>query len=203
MLASILIGIVYGDQPCLGAPTDRPSFVPSPESCDAYILCWNGQTFRGERCPAGLLFDAVHQMCSSSTCTNCSPFGIQNLPHPQFCSRFIECRMGLTTFRDCPNGSMFDRRSGNCVLAEYVDCVDDPSVTTISTTPTTPPSNELPSCPSDGIFHAHPTSCSHFFICVNFDLWLQECPMGQHWNRNKEECDTPWAAQCPNVVEVK
>ncbi|XP_037030730.1 peritrophin-1-like [Bradysia coprophila] len=191
LLASVLITTVHGNQPCLGVPQDRPRFAASPESCNAYIICMNGQAIPGGRCPEGLLFDAVNEMCSSSSCTDCSPFGIQNLPYPQSCSRFIQCSMGIRTFSACPSGYFFDRTIGFCNHAELVEC-DDPTITT-----TEPPTTDLPECFADGLFHPHPTSCSHFFICVNFDLWEQECAPGLHWNRSQEKCDSPEAAKCP------
>lgn len=190
LFASVLINVVHGNQPCLGAPQDRPRFAASPESCDAYIICTNGQTIRGERCPAGFLFDAVNEMCSSSSCTDCSPFGIQNLPYPNSCTQYIQCSMGSRTFTSCPAGFHFDRTIGFCNHADLVVC-DDPTITT-----TVPPVTDLPNCFTDGTLHPHPTECSQFFICVNNSLWEQECAPGLHWNRSQEKCDTPEAAQC-------
>lgn len=156
----------------------------------------NGQAIHGERCPQGLLFEPTSQTCSSSSCTTCSPFGIQNLPNPQFCNQYIQCVMGTRTFSTCPFGHLFDRTLGFCNTAELVNCVDDPTITTISPVPTTPPSTEWPSCFADGLYHAHPSDCTRFFICVQFNLWEQECSPGLHWNRGREMCDAPEAAQC-------
>lgn len=194
LFVCIVISTVRANQPCLGAPADGPSFVASPVSCDSYTICWNGQTIHGERCPQNMNFDAVNQLCGSSTCTDCSPFGVQNLPYPKQCGKYISCVMGTRSFRDCPQGTLFDRKIGSCNTAEHVECPDDDTITT-----PLPPIEENPTCFADGIFHAHPHSCKRFYICVNFNLWEQECPPGMHWNRIAEQCDDPSVAKCTIV----
>jgi len=194
VLAFCAIATVRAQLPCLGAPQHLPhSFAAAAVSCDSYVICMGGDEIHGQRCPAGLLFEPVSQICGQSSCQECSPFGVQNLPHPDSCNQFIECIMGTRTFRTCPNNLMFDRTVGACNEPHLVYCpgepiTDDPHPTdpTYETAPTgetwptepwptepwpteppvTNPPN-LPRCvPGGQVHHAHPTDCTRFFLCI-------------------------------------
>jgi len=135
------LATVRAQNPCLGAPTYLShSFVAAPESCDAYIICMGGETIRGQSCQAGYFFEPVNQVCGQSSCLDCSPFGIQNLPYPNDCVQYIECVMGFRTVRSCPNNLIFDRSIGNCNLASETICPYDP--------PTDAPTTQDPSAPT-------------------------------------------------------
>jgi len=127
LLVLACIAAVRAQQPCLGVPQHLPhSFAASAESCDAYVICMGGQVIHGQRCPVPHMFEPVTQTCGQSSCQDCSPFGIQNLPHPDSCEQFIECIMGTRTFRTCPNDLLFDRANGNCNYAHMVYCPGQP-----------------------------------------------------------------------------
>jgi len=128
VLSCCALVTVRGQNPCLGAPTYTHSFAASAESCNHYVICMDGQTIHGQRCPDNFPdFEPTSQSCEiSAACTNCSPFGVQNLPHPDNCSQFIECIMGTREIRECPEGLLFDRTVGNCNLAHNVYCPGEP-----------------------------------------------------------------------------
>lgn len=226
VLSCCALATVRANLPCLGAPTYTHSFVAAPESCAHYILCMpNGDIFRGSKCDNNNMFDPVRQICGQSSCTDCSPFGIQNLPHPDGCVQYIECVMGTRSIRTCPSNLLFDRRIGQCNFAHEVVCpsdppTDDPWITDPSDwtsdpwitdpsdwssdpwitdpwnpTPTQPPGNR-PVCMPGQVFHAHPTDCRRFFLCVNLVLWEQECPNNLYWNQLRNTCDLPESAGC-------
>lgn len=182
----------------------------------------NGQTIRGQTCPDTMNFEPVSQICGQSSCTDCSPFGIQNLPHPTDCYQFIRCTMGTREFATCPSNLMFDRTIGNCNLPELVYCPGQPTYPTDwptdptewqptdptewptewpteptpwPTFPTDPPGGDRPVCRGQ-VFHAHPTDCNRFFMCVNEILWEHNCPNNLHWNQLANACDLPQNARC-------
>jgi hypothetical protein len=64
--------------------------------------------------------------------------------------------------------------------------------------PTTPPpGGDRPECRGNGqVFHAHPTNCNLFFMCMGDVLWYGECPPNLHWNQLRNVCDTPANAGC-------
>jgi hypothetical protein len=232
VLSCCVIVAVRSQQPCLGAPQDAPhSFAAAPESCDAYIICMGGQTIRGQRCPANMYFEPRTQTCGQSSCMDCSPFGIQNLPHPDSCAQFIRCTMGTREFATCPSDLLFDRTIGNCNYPQEVYCPGQPTYPTDPTDwptetpcptdptywppetttngwptdppwtpepwpPTTePPGGDRPVCRGQ-VFHAHPTDCTRFFMCMDEVLWEHQCPSDLHWNQIRNACDRPENAGC-------
>jgi len=226
VLSCCAVVTVRSQQPCLGAPAHLPhSFAASPESCDAYIICMGGQTIRGQRCPTGLLFEPITQTCGQSSCTDCSPFGIQNLPHPTDCYQFFRCTLGTREVATCPSNLMFDRTIGNCNYPDQVYCPGQPPTeppteetpwppteetpwpptedtpwppteeTPWPPIPTDPPGGDTPVCRGQ-VFHAHPTDCTRFFICLDEVLWAHQCPSNLHWNQLLNACDKPENARC-------
>lgn len=221
VLSCCALVTVRGQQPCLGAPQPH-SFAAAPENCNAYILCMGGQTIRGQTCPVNMLFDPLTQTCGQSSCDQCSPFGIQNLPHQTDCYQFIRCTMGTREIASCPSGLMFDRSISNCNYPHLVDCPNQPTYPTewpteptewptetwptdpwpTETWPTEPwppfptdPPGDLPVCRGQ-VFHAHPTDCNRFFICINEVLWEHNCPGTLHWNQLRNACDLQEHAGC-------
>lgn len=220
MLSACAIATVRSQQPCLGAPAHLPhSFAAAPEGCNQYILCMGGQTIRGQSCPASMYFDPKAQTCGHSTCDQCSPFGIQNLPHPTDCYQFIRCTMGTREIATCPDGLMFDRSISNCNYQHLVYCpgrptdppeyttdppeyTTQPPWTTVTWTPdpwpphpTDPPGGYRPVCRGQ-VFHAHPYNCNAFFICLDEILWEHTCPPSLYWNQLRNSCDLPDRAGC-------
>lgn len=83
-----------------------------------------------------LYFNAAHQTCDAQEyvdCTQCSPIGVQQIPHPTDCSKYYLCVSGIRTMRICGSGLMFDPRIGDCNLERLVDCVSVPDYTNICT----------------------------------------------------------------------
>lgn len=236
VLTCCAIITVRSQQPCLGAPAHLPhSFAAASTHCSAYVICMGGQEIHGERCPDGMLFNAPDQTCGESTCMDCSPFGVQNLPHPTDCSRFVRCTMGVREDAECPNHLLFDRTIGNCNTPEDVYCPGQPGPTEAPTEPTDittcppdvptewpgnptdppidpptapptdappwppiptePPGGDLPVCRGQ-VFHAHPTDCTRFFICIDEVLWEHSCRNELHWNQLINVCDLPEFARC-------
>lgn len=194
---------------CIGAPEVGHIFVPSPLSCNHYILCMSGLS-HVENCPAGYDFNVGRQECSHAgtvDCTQCSSIGMVNLRDPNDCNAYVECMFGIRTQRTCPAGYMFDRTIGNCNLAHLVQCpgvfpTEDPNSTTPDFPAITSPGPittaiPWPVCVTGGlVHHAHPTNCRRFFICFNNILMEDECPSNLHWNERTVTCDLPANAQC-------
>ncbi len=202
------------------------SFAASPLSCAHYTLCMNNDAIGGpaQQCPFGMNFDPPSQTCvqiSQTTCLECSPFGIQNLPHPDDCIQFVECILGNRRIASCPSGLLFDRTVGQCNEAHLVYCpgqpTDPPTFPTYPTDPfptdpfptdpwptepwptepwpTQPPGGGEPVCRGQ-VFHAHPTDCTRFFMCMDEILWAHQCPSELHWNQLINACDFPEYARC-------
>ncbi|XP_037031842.1 probable chitinase 10 isoform X1 [Bradysia coprophila] len=211
---------VRAQQPCLHAPQNPHSFAASPRSCAHYIICMGGNVIDNpeQQCGPGHNFDPPTQTCGQTSCMECSPFGIQNLPHPDDCYQYIECILGHRRIVTCPNGLMFDRTVGQCNEPHLVQCPYDPFPTDPWPTdpwptdpwptdpwptdpwptdpwPTDPPGGAEPVCRGQ-VFHAHPTDCTRFFMCLDEVLWTHQCPSDLHWNQLINACDFPEYARC-------
>lgn len=110
-------------------------FVRNSASCRSYYLCSGGKPVAGN-CPTELYFNAAEQLCDVQDrvdCSRCSPFGVQQIPHPHDCSKYYLCVSGIRTMRICGSGLLFDPRIGDCNLERFVDCVTTPDYTNVCT----------------------------------------------------------------------
>lgn len=201
---------------CVGTHMDGTyTFMPSPQACSKYILCLNGESHIGE-CDNGMHFDAGRQACGEASfidCTQCGPVGLVNLPHPDDCQRYFECRFGQRKERSCPEGHAFDRTVGACNRAENVICDghgDDDGSPPLEPPGTPPPDGDngdggdggdggngsLPSCRRGQVHHAHATNCNRYYLCVQGTLWEHRCPSRLHWNERAMACDLVRNARC-------
>lgn len=200
-------------QACVGLHNDGTyKFMPSPQSCNRYILCYNGESHIDE-CPDGMHFDAGRQACGDAThidCTQCGPIGFVRLPHPDDCVRFFECTFGIRKERTCPEGHLFDREVGACNRAENVfSCgygsdpydpspsLEPPGGTGNPNDPDDPDYNGvLPTCRRGQVHHAHASNCNKYYLCVQGTLWEHRCPSKLHWNERAMACDLVKNAGC-------
>lgn len=123
------LAAAFETRACIGWDTFGVAlFVPNPQSCNAYVLCYNGEA-HAATCPPGYQFDVGAQNCANHggvDCTQCAPIGNVQLPHPSDCSAFYECSFGTRTARNCPPGFMFDKTIGSCNSAHLVVCPGGP-----------------------------------------------------------------------------
>lgn len=143
----MLFSFTYGflERACTGVPGIDP-FVRSPQSCSAYILCWYGVITPGS-CPEHLSFNLENQTCEppeNVDCTQCSPYGVVQLPHPTDCKRFYDCIFGNREERICPGDLLFDRMIGACNRPQEVQCPGTPPLSTPSPTITPIPTKTTP-----------------------------------------------------------
>lgn len=135
---------------CTRASTVEFSFVPSPQTCNAFILCKDGQSSIGH-CPPNFHFNVIAQECdvpANVDCTNCASFGVVQLPHPTDCRRYIDCMFGYREEKNCPANLLFDKSIGACNQAHMVKCDDgNEPTTTEAPKPTLPPTTTVPPSP--------------------------------------------------------
>ncbi|XP_050090303.1 peritrophin-1-like [Anopheles aquasalis] len=62
-------------------PDNTGIFLPHPESCQKYLLCWQGGLIEGS-CPLGLYFDLERQVCESEARVRCAQDGISGTIGP-------------------------------------------------------------------------------------------------------------------------
>ncbi|KAG4069822.1 hypothetical protein HA402_006837 [Bradysia odoriphaga] len=177
--------LAYTSSICAQVPDGH--FVRSSQSCNSYNRCDNGQPTHGT-CPKGFSFHPSGQTCSHNIdvdCQKCSPYGIQNIPHPDDCSMYYRCTNGIRTTMKCSNQLLFDRHFGDCNLAQRVIC--EPKNTICE------PFRHLDWLGTIKI--GNPLDCSSFYYCINGNAIESICPSGLSYN--------PYTATCEDKDTVK
>lgn len=116
------------DTACAGVADGN--FVRNSASCRSYYLCSEGKPYPNS-CPSNLYFNPAQQICDIQErvdCTQCSPFGIQQIPHPYDCAKYYLCVYGIRTMRICGSGLYFDPKIGDCNLEKLVSCTSTADV---------------------------------------------------------------------------
>lgn len=123
---SLAIGLVYSANetdelfavaanPCVG---HVEGFARDLYACERYFYCDGNGNARPGVCDFDYVFDAERQMCvtrhtGDQVCFKCPSshfYGLKSVPHA--CQQFIQCFNGNPTLHLCPNGLVFDGRSG-------------------------------------------------------------------------------------------
>lgn len=133
VVLTIILKNTHQQRETVCAGVEDGSFVRNSASCRSFYLC-NGGNPVPNNCPTGFYFNAAEQLCDheeSVDCTQCSPFGVQQIPHPHNCSMYYLCVTGIRTMRICGSGLRFDPRIGDCNLERFVECTTTPDLTTV------------------------------------------------------------------------
>ncbi|XP_076351960.1 protein obstructor-E-like [Tachypleus tridentatus] len=116
----------------------------------------------------------------------CSEDGL--FPHEQYCDYYYECKDGIKTLQECPNGLVFrGKRRGlyeNCDYPKRAGCPD--GIRTIGQSPI-----ETDHCKWLWGRFQHETSCRRFWECWNGTETLHNCPFSLLYNNEIEACDWP------------
>ncbi|XP_055531884.1 uncharacterized protein LOC129722460 [Wyeomyia smithii] len=172
-----------------------------PIFCNAYIGC-NGTEPVLEYCSANQIFETNIQFCvpgNVGTCTVTPVDAICDLmtngifPHPEECTKFVQCSGSITTIVDCQQGEIFNPRISGCAAGDTENCL------LLDT---------LCNGQRDGVLLSHPNYCSSFIRCSGNAASLQNCPLGRIFRSdmqfcvpgNQETCEfTPLEAMCENI----
>ncbi|XP_052563860.1 peritrophin-1-like [Culex pipiens pallens] len=108
---------------CPEEDPEEPVFLSVADDCAAYILCFHGREIL-RKCPAGLHWNRLSNDCDDPkkvTCPEhnvygCPEDGIDFLPHPDGCRRFIYCRDGFARVQGCSPYHGYDVEKKTCVF---------------------------------------------------------------------------------------
>lgn len=106
------------DTACVGVP--GMAFVRNPKSCSAYYLCIDGKLVESkEECTGEFVFQPTNggacNFASEVDCTECSPYGIQNVGIDNCDKEYINCNQGVKTQKSCGHYSYFNKDIGYCI----------------------------------------------------------------------------------------
>ncbi|KAJ6645696.1 Peritrophin-44 [Pseudolycoriella hygida] len=156
-------------------------FVRSSQSCNSYNHCTNGQASYG-MCPKGFSFNPLRQICDQNIevdCQLCSPYGIQNIPHPDSCAMYYRCVKGKRKTMTCPDELLFDRYFGDCNFAQRVICETKNTICQ--------PFRDLDWL--GAILIGNPLDCSSYYYCISGKAIEAVCPSGLSYNPYTATCE--------------
>ncbi|XP_062559095.1 peritrophin-48-like [Armigeres subalbatus] len=205
------------DNPCSGILIAR---FPHPESCTKYNSCLLGQ-LRENTCRDGFIFSRTTFLClpgNSETCevqlipttTTPAPGSIKpipfdycilnsqafgRLPHPQLCSRYVNCAAYVPTERECPNWTVFNERIRICIPGNPNTCatIINPGGTT--TTTLAPITDEICEGRLVGLI-PHPHFCYMYVSCLRGAATERECPRYNVFDERLSICRPGNQATC-------
>nr|XP_040232865.2 multiple epidermal growth factor-like domains protein 6 [Anopheles coluzzii] len=168
------------DGMCVGQPDG--SILTHPNECDLYILCVSQQA-APLRCPPGEILNEQAQICAPGNVTSCQFNPVEKMchnkinnaiyPHPNDCSRFVQCTDGQGIVKDCPpgeilHGSSRTCRPGNTATCQFLDgvCQGRP----------------------DGWVIEHQSLCGHFIQCQQGVASVHSCPGGEILRPDAQLC---------------
>ncbi|EAA00608.5 AGAP011617-PA, partial [Anopheles gambiae str. PEST] len=158
------------------------SILTHPNECDLYILCVSQQA-APLRCPPGEILNEQAQICAPGNVTSCQFNPVETMchnkvnnaiyPHPNDCSRFVQCSDGQGIVKDCPpgeilHGSTRTCRPGNTATCQFLDgvCQGRP----------------------DGWVIEHQSLCGHFIQCQQGVASVHSCPGGEILRPDAQLC---------------
>ncbi|XP_062555528.1 peritrophin-1-like [Armigeres subalbatus] len=109
---------------CPKEDPEDPLFLPVVDDCSPfYILCFHGREI-SMSCYAGQYWNAETTTCDkpenvkckiNGDTHDCPAVGIEFLPHPESCGKFIYCRDGFARLQRCSFLKVFDKDKKACV----------------------------------------------------------------------------------------
>ncbi|XP_055531889.1 protein obstructor-E-like [Wyeomyia smithii] len=179
---------------------------PDPDSCTTYYSCIFGRQQK-QSCREGYVFSTRSFLCLPGNPESCKvqllpttttpapesvkpipvdyclrndkPFG--RLPHPQFCTRYVDCLLWIPSEEFCSSWMVFNDRLNICLYGDPNTCrtIIGPGATTPDPNPPTTTLAPIPEdiCPDKVIaVIPHPYSCTSFITCILGRPNVQQCP---------------------------
>ncbi|XP_053667866.1 protein obstructor-E-like [Anopheles marshallii] len=164
--------------PCVGVVGE--DLLPHPNDCTKYFSCYGGKGYE-QTCPDGKYFHPREKWCDipgnvDCVTNNCPPDGIEYLPVPNQCDRYIICVAGEAFEVICSDGLFFDEKLGECNLKNETNCIVNPCIP-----PPTDPIDTLP-------IHPNPGNCQQYIICLDDEPIIKDCAPNLFFDPNESKC---------------
>ncbi|XP_025994688.1 peritrophin-1-like [Solenopsis invicta] len=124
----------------------------------------------------------------------CPSSGTVRLPYRTDCTLYYECQDGKNVTKACPHGLHFNRLTqqcdwppAGCDLIPNTQPLDTSGC--IGTCPISDPAYGTIQLPFSG-------DCTKFCKCSNGTPFLQNCPIGLHYDETASVCNWPRKAKC-------
>ncbi|XP_063710069.1 uncharacterized protein LOC134838461 [Culicoides brevitarsis] len=111
------------------------------------------------------------------------------LPHPENCSKFLNCNNGISFAGDCPADLYFNPVSSQCDYKENVSCH-------VQEIPEEDEKEDV-ECPETGVaFVASKIQCDWYYICMQGTPSRMICAEGMHFSETESRCESESTANC-------
>jgi len=170
---------------------DELVFLPSPDSCSKYYLCFGGEAIQLQ-CADGLHWSVEEQACLSKDDAGCElddfeecpETGVKSISHPYNCEKYVLCVGGNRIKRNCGPGLHFSRNKRTCVQPNIAECKD-----------------EKYSCPEEDnldelVFLPNTEDCGKYYVCFGGEPIPLRCGDGLHWSTEDQGCLAKNKANC-------
>lgn len=170
---------------------DELVFLPSPETCSKYYLCFGGEPLQMS-CADGLHWSPEHQACLNKKIAGCEidedfeecpESGVKSISHPSDCAKYVLCVGGTRFKRTCGAGLHFSRELRNCVQPDLAQCEESKY--------TCPEEDD-----GDLVFLPNTEDCSSYFVCFGGEPIPLSCGAGLHWSAEEQSCVNKGKANC-------
>ncbi|XP_011202016.1 protein obstructor-E [Bactrocera dorsalis] len=199
-------------------PTDEcpeaNGFFPDLEQCDKYYSCYEGKPTE-RLCADGMVFNdysPLEEKCDLPYNIDCSKRSKLQTPQPSqhcprkngyfgheekgVCDKFYYCVDGQFNMITCPQGLVFNPKTGICTWPDEVGVKGCNSQDIFEFE--CPKVNE-----SVAVTHpryADPDDCQFFYVCVNGEIPRRNgCKLGQVFDEEKKHCD--WSRNVPECAD--
>ncbi|XP_017071268.1 chitin-binding domain protein cbd-1 [Drosophila eugracilis] len=157
--------------------------------CDSYVMETHSTWSVVDRRQILSVSESNSQECSTSPDTDssfCQSLSNGFYKYPYDCSAYISCNDSCADLEYCPGGKVFNSPLFICDTPEAVICEPLPYPT--------PPSTEIPSenpcnAKENNTFLPSSEDCNKFFLCVNHQSEVYQCPGEMLFNPDLNICD--------------
>jgi hypothetical protein len=176
----------------LGCPSTGLAFLPHEDDCNLYYICFNGMRTL-MTCPNDLHWSTEANRCmdpDEAGCdegaVECPATGIEQIPDPEDCERFILCINGFEIPLSCGPGLHFSPSERACMSPEDAECEE-------------PNQWKCPEVDTPGVivFIPNTEDCTMYYLCWQGNEIPLRCGAGLHWSISENRCLPPDEAKCP------
>lgn len=172
------------------------------DDCFAFEACVKGQ-YQKLNCPPNYYFNVQHALCvamkyNAQLKCNCLMPEHTVVENNDNCETYFVCRNKTAVLENCPLGQYYNNKLNACITDLDGVCLMKPTmapsfVEDVKFTESDSEDKEIKAACGDlgvkGIhFETFLKGCNTFFICVNGQLYTQNCPEDFYYDNDKKHC---------------
>lgn len=117
---------------------------------------------------------------AEDACPAADPCPPKLISYEDDCNHYYECKNQEKILKTCKTGLRFSKKWQGCVKPENSECSNDPVIPDNNSTDV--------KCVTNGDLLPHECQCTKFYECKNKKKILQDCPLGQFFDKDRKTC---------------